>query len=80
MKNVLAYVCTNRKCKRKILISLKNFESIKVEIRFVLRAIYCFVLGYDNAQFVSTCEITEPKLIKIKKNNNEFCNKKKFND
>jgi hypothetical protein len=34
---------------------------------FLLRTIYCFVLEYDTKQTVSACEISNPTLIKIKK-------------
>jgi hypothetical protein len=62
-----SYVCTSRKCKTIFPIQIFKNDSIKTQPYLLLRAIYCVVLEYDNSQAVSTCEISAPTYIKIKK-------------
>lgn len=64
--NGKAYICSGRNCKKIISISLLLLETIKVEIKLLLRVVYAFVMNYDNAQAIANCEISEPTYIKIK--------------
>lgn len=62
-----AYICPNMRCKKVMYIKILKESSIKIELCFLLRAVYCFTLNYDNNQAVSACEISAPSYIKIKK-------------